>query len=62
MALKDKLEDDREDEDEAITLYGKRKRQTKGAGLSPMYNEMQDDEKDHKRKLSKALAGLRSAK
>lgn len=57
---KTRLEDDKEDEAEAIELYGRRKKQY--PSKASMYSEMQEDEKDHYRKLNKALKGLKKVK
>jgi rubrerythrin len=59
MSLKTHLKEDKEDEDEAIEIYGKRQRQH--PDKAGMFHEMQEDEKDHKRKLSKAIGGLKKA-
>jgi rubrerythrin len=58
--MEKELKKDLKGENEAIETYGTRKKEH--PKLAPMYNEMQDDEKDHKRKLSKVLSGLKSAK
>lgn len=60
--LKAHLAADKADEASAIKTYGKHKREAKGSGLTSMLSEIQDDEKDHHKKLSKALSGLRNAK
>ena len=60
--LKSKLEYDIRGEDKAIKDYGKRLQQTKGKAVHRDIQEIHSDEKDHKRKLQKALKGLKDAK
>lgn len=59
--LRAKLKEDREDEAEGIANYGKRAQQARGTGLSPMLEEIQEDEKGHHKRLSKAIKGLKNA-
>lgn len=60
-ALQAHLKQDQRDESKAIKGYGLRKHEAKGTGLSSMLTEIQNDEKDHHAKLTKALQGLKSA-
>ena len=57
--MKAHLQADKAGEEATAKTYGKRKAQH--PTLAPMYNEMQDDEQDHTKKLSAALKGLKSA-
>jgi rubrerythrin len=59
MPLREKLEDDRDDEAEGVKTYGSRKKETKGTKLSTMFSSMQSDEKKHHSKLTRALKGLK---
>ncbi len=58
--MKAHLEADRADEAEAIKTYGRR--QTQMPAKKAMFAEMQADERDHFRKLSSALKGLKKVK
>jgi rubrerythrin len=58
--MKAHLEADAADEQKAINTYGKR--QVQHPKLASMYSEMQSDEKDHNRRLTKVLQGLKRAK
>lgn len=59
--LKSHLAADKVDEASAIKAYSRRRREARGSGLTSMLSEIQNDEKDHHRKLSKALQGLAAA-
>jgi rubrerythrin len=59
-ALKSDLRHDLAGETKAIKDYGTRKREAKGTGIASKLNEIQSDEKDHHKILSKALKGLKS--
>ena len=58
--MKARLVADRADEAEAIKTYGQRQKQM--PTKAPMFAEMQADERDHFRKLSSALKGLKKVK
>lgn len=60
MSILKDVYDDKADEAVAVTTYGKRKKQYPEHKAD--YAEMQEDEKDHKRRLSKIIEGLRKAK
>lgn len=59
MALRKHLKDDKHEEQEAIEGYGERIKQH--PKMSGMFSEIQGDEKDHLKKLSHALKGLKKA-
>jgi rubrerythrin len=60
MALKPKLQKDLAGETKAIKDYGQRIKQAKGTPVAKTLGEIQRDEKDHHKKLLKALSGLKS--
>ena len=59
--LASKLKADKADEIKAIGDYGERIRQAKGRGIASKLKEIQNDEKDHRKVLSKVLSGLKNA-
>ena len=60
--LKHKLEYDIRGEEKAIRDYGQRIKQAKGSGIVDDLEEIHTDEKDHKRRLQRALKGLKDVK
>ena len=60
--LKSKLQFDIRGEEKAIKDYGERLQQAKGSGAFRDIQEIHSDEKDHKRRLQKALKGLKDVK
>jgi rubrerythrin len=60
MNLKPKLQYDLRGETKAIKDYGQRIKQAKGTPIAKTLEEIQEDEKDHHKKLISALAGLKA--
>jgi rubrerythrin len=61
MSIKPKLQKDLAGETKAIKDYSQRIQQAKGTPVAKTLEEIRRDEKDHHKKLIKALAGLKSA-
>jgi rubrerythrin len=59
-ALKSDLRHDLAGESKAIKDYGIRKREAKGTGVVSDLSEIQNDEKDHHKILTKAINGLKA--
>lgn len=62
MKFKDGIKYDIRGEEKAIRDYGERIRQSKGTGVTRTLTHIQGEEKEHKRELTQALQGLKSAK
>jgi len=58
--MKAQLKADRADEAKAVKTYGQRQKQM--PAKKAMFAEMQADERDHKRRLTQALKGLRNGR
>ena len=59
MVLRKHLKEDKHEEQEAIKDYGQRIKQH--PKMSGMFSEIRSDEKDHLKKLSHAIKGLKKA-